>query len=227
MSNLQNLQEETRKFYENYRVHKEKSTKAKAVMACCMLSCYLAFAIQKLAKKSMDVLGGKSTIGMILMYNRAALILAFLAAVVFVVFVARYKNSRRINGSMLAACIVGGAFLLYTIVYLSMCLSHIYSDYQGVSECSPKEYVLSTLGENRYVTFEDGGDYAHLVVPQDIYDELAKNGKKDGTNSDMLQTVEDSGYSRATLYDGSGVTVKYFFYSAIFDSAEIKADNAD
>jgi septin family protein len=72
MANLQNLQEETRRIYENYRVHKQASRNAKAVMACCMLPCFLAFAIQKLAKKSMDVLGGKSTIGMILTYNRVA-----------------------------------------------------------------------------------------------------------------------------------------------------------
>jgi hypothetical protein len=216
------MDEQLREIYSNFTAVRRRGRKAKALLACCILPCAVAFAIRDAAQKAMDVLGGKSTIGMILTYNWIALALLMLSGIAFAVFVVRYKRRHVISGSMLVASVVGGTFLLFTFIYLCMCLSHIFSDYKGSFECSPKEYVLSTLNGSCYVTFEDGGDYAHLVVPQDIFDELAERDEKDGTYSDMLQTVEDSGYNNVTLYDGSGVTVKYFFYSAIFDSAEIK-----
>lgn len=211
-----------------YSDMKRENRKWGAVMAVFILPCFAAFAIQKYAGRSVSVLAGKKAIRHYLTYNCAALGLMLVTFAVFLTVFIRCVRKGNNSGTKIFSFVGGGAVLIFTIVALSMSINHIASDYKSPSLCRPDEYVLSTSvskGESCcYIGFEDKGEYTQLRIPENIYVKLSNREQKPDTDgSEIYNMIVDGGYNGAELYDGEGVEVSYYFYSAIFDSVKIKA----
>lgn len=187
-----------------------------------ILPCVIAFGIQFSAKDSVSELLGRETIKRYLIYNCAALGITVLTFIIFVIAFIRCTVGKYNSGTKLVSFICCAVILIFTITFLSMSVSHILSDYKAPTEFEPEEYVLSESGLNYYLGFEDGGEYTQIPIPEDVYEKLSGRFVIEETeDSDIYNIIVQSGYSFAELYDGNGVTVYYYFYSAIYESVSV------
>ena len=187
-----------------------------------MLPCVWAIKHRKTVLADADFLGGKAEIERFFSINLRCLILAVVILVIevllfFLVCVANKGSVLRV-----LSFTFGTAVSIITVVIFSYSVINIRSDLKSTTHAEPAEYVLSTSGEEYFLGFYDGGEYAQIPIKEKLYEELSEGKqRKEDHHSEIYDMVKGAGYSDVAEYKDK-ISIEYYFNSAMIESAKLK-----
>ena len=187
-----------------------------------MIPCFGAIKLRKNLLADADFLGGKAEIERFFSVNLRCLILALVIfaveAALFFLFCVRYKGS----ALRIVAFTLGTAVSIITVILFAYSVKNIRSDLKSTTHAEPAEYVLSTSGEEYFLGFYDGGEYAQIPIKEKLYEELSEGKqRKEDHHSEIYDMVKGAGYGDVAEYKDK-ISIEYYFNSAMIESAKLK-----
>ena len=208
---------------EQYSYYRRQSKLWMFISLALMLPCWGAFKVRENMLADADFLGGKAEIEHFMTINCGCLILAIaiLGAEIFLFF--KFCVGKENSGVKILAFIMGAVVSVVSVVIFSFSVKNIASDLRSTTKAELDEYVLSTSKGEYFLGFADGGEYAQMPIPPDMYKELSEGKERpEGTHSVIYDMVKDGGYENVTDYKNE-ITVEYYFHCAMIEKAKLKS----
>ena len=198
------------------------------VFALFALLSLIAFWIQGHAKNDADLLGGRKTIERFMHANVAAIALALLAVIGFIILCFKTWKGRDSSIFQLIYTIGAGVLIVFCTVSILKSIHNIQKDLNSPLTVTAENYVLCRSGSNYLLVFDEKGtdDGILLIIPKEKYDELkgGVSSNKGYLLSHAWRLVEDSEYTKyedTTFYE-TPIDITYYEYSVIYEDCKFK-----
>ncbi len=168
-----------------------------------------------------DFLGGRPEIQRFFKVNLCCLIVTAVILAIEVFLFYMFCVGKQNSGAKMIAFIGSVIVVFVTVTIFAYSVINIGRDLNSTTKAMLDDYVLSTSDGNYYLGFYDGDENAQMPITQSLYDELSKGKERtDSLHSNIFDMITSNGYSNVTEYK-SGLTVEYFFHSAMIESAKL------
>ena len=207
------------------REQRREKAKWGAIFAVFALLSLVAFWVQGHAKSDADLLGGHKTIERFMHANVAAMALALLSVIGFIILC--FKTWKGRDGSIyqLIYTIGAGVIIVFCTVSVFRSIHNIQKDLNSPLTVTSENYVLCRSGRNYLLVFDEKGtnDSILLIIPKEKYDEL-KGGtpSNKGYLSRSRRLIENSQYTEYedTQFYETPIDITYYEYSVIYEDCK-------